>query len=86
MNPSSEVGVRVMLNDVEVKGSGHEVQITKSDSEVEITGPFIINASAGDEVTVQFTSNATTVSQQSHQNFGDEPTSGVLLMRQISNR
>ncbi len=83
-NPNSDVGARVTQNGAEVPGSVQETDLTKRNAEVELSGEALVDSAAGDNFAIQFISNSSAVLLESHQNFGENPSSAVLIIKRIS--
>ena len=77
-NPTSSAAVRVVADNVEIEGSLKEDDLTKQNSDIEISDAVIANLTAPVILNVQFISDTSTVSLKSHENFGVHPNTLVL--------
>lgn len=87
ITPDSHNLGRIVVNDVGLHGSLFEVDIAGgpfTDKDVVLTAPTLLaELTAGDEVKLQFTSDKTTVTMQSHATYGDHKDSATLTINRI---
>jgi len=86
LNPDAHVGMRLVKDGVQVKGSYGEFDTSKKDEYIFKDHSFLATLTAGDEIQVQFTSDDTTVSLKPHATFeAGGGSSAQINFHKISN-
>ena len=84
-SPNSHVLGRITKNDVEINGSLEEYDPTRQNTDGEIQGGIIEPLNAGDQISVQFTSDDTTVCMDTDKTFGIHKDTATLKIRKVGN-
>lgn len=75
----------IYTNGTEITGSVFETDITKKDTETELSHEFLANLNAGDSIVFQFIADDADVQISTHGTFGDHPESASMVMEKIAN-
>ncbi len=84
-SPNSHVLGRITKNDVEINGTLEEYDPTRQNTDGEIQGGIIEPLNAGDQISVQFTSDDTTVCMDTDKTFGIHKDTATLKIRKVGN-
>jgi len=84
-NPKDHVAVRLIKDGVEIEGSVFEKDTTKQNAVGTLNDDILASLTAGEEVKIQFTSNATTVSLYTEGTYGTHPTTAQISFLKVAN-
>ncbi|MHA1409338.1 MAG: hypothetical protein ACTSQY_03280 [Candidatus Odinarchaeia archaeon] len=83
-NPTAHVGMRMAyVNGTKIRGSYAEKDASKQNAEFPINHGFITEINGGDPFILQFTSDQTTVSLQTHATFEEAGSAAKISMTRI---
>ena len=82
--PLNHVVARVIKNNVELNGFTIEVDTTKQNADLLMHHSDLAELIVGDNLSLQFTSDATTVSLTTHLTYGDHQNTGHITIKRIA--
>lgn len=82
--PTSESYGRILINGDEAQGTLQSKGMNRQNAISSMSAHVIQYLYAGDEVQLQFTADATTITLKSHTNYGDYPSSAIFSISQLS--
>jgi len=83
-SPTSESYGRIIINGDEVHGTLQSKGMSRQNAISSVSAHIIEYLYAGDEVQLQFTADATTVTLRSHTSYGDEPSSAIFSISRLA--
>lgn len=82
--PLNHIVTRVMRNNVELEGFTIEEDTTKQNADLVIHHSDLVELTNGDDLQLQFTSDATTVSLITHLTYGNHQNTGHITIKRIA--